>query len=156
VRAAPFLCWRGPPSALYLLACKALLVTRCLDHLEYLPRISMTPEDSVAHDVPEVCIQIVEDIPGMGDHKPALLPVNDMDILVDQLGDSVADKGYILEVNPALRFIEHHKIRFLDHQLEDFAPFDLTPGESEVDRPVEELIHVQVLGVLGYPVQISS
>ena len=38
--------------------------------------------------------------------------------------------------------------------MEDFAPL-ISPGKSEVDRPVEELIHVQYI-ILGYLVQISS
>src|SRR5512136_902183 len=74
---------RYPPATdrvfpLVLPAFETLPVSAGLDIFQDLPRVTMALDLPVAHHVAPVGIQVVKDVPCMGDDKPAFFPFHDM------------------------------------------------------------------------------
>ncbi len=105
----------------------------------------MAPDLASYHHMALVCLEVVEDVASVSDDQAAPAPVDDMDIFLEQGRDLLPHQVHVFEVDTTLRFIQHEEIRLLDLQLQDFAPFDLTAGEPDIDVPGEEFFHVDQL-----------
>ena len=90
----------------------------------------------------------------MGDDQ--LLPYAHPLLLFKERTDRCSQEMDILEIDAALRLVEHDKIGVLENELENLAPLDLTAGEALVDITVEELVHVDRWQVPEYRRLLSS
>lgn len=112
----------------------------------------MTPDLASYHHMALVCLEVVEDVASVSDDQAASAPVNYMDVFLEESCDLLSHQAHVLEVNPTFWFVQHDKIRSLDHQLQNFTPFDLTAGEPDIDVPGKELFHVDQLSKCLYSV----
>ena len=90
----------------------------------------------------DIGFYVVEDVAGVRDNEAGLGAVNHVLIFFQQTCRSVSEQCHVLDINTALRLVQHDERGALHHELEDFAAFDLAAGESGIDITIEELCHM--------------
>jgi len=135
----------------------AFLVAVLADVVEDIAGIGLAAQVTVVEHLAPVGVEVIQDIPGMGDDEPGdgaffhpLLLHAGIGLGADATGEQIAhgsaDELHVLQVHAGLRLVEKEEIRFLGHELQEFRALDLAAGESGVDIAFQEGIHMDVFG----------